>query len=116
MTSPVVSSAITAPTAGLGAVVPSPRRASIRAMSMKRASRSDWRSLDVVRAMSLLAGAIPLRDLGQHLVEVRGLAEIPVYRGKPYIAYGIEAAQRLAYDLADHGGCDLRLAGALELP
>src|SRR5690606_26045353 len=116
ITSPVVSSTITAPTAGFGAVVPSPRRASIRAMSMKRASRADRQSLDVVRAMRFLAGAILLRDLGQHLVEIRDFAEITVNGRKSYIGNRVQPAQGLAHNLTDRGGGYLRFPRALELP
>src|SRR5690606_32063062 len=115
ITSPEASSTITAPTAGFGAVFPSPRRASLRAMSMKRPSRSDWVSLAIVLAMGLLAGAISFRDLGQNLLEVRRLAKIAVHGSKSNVSHRIEAAQGFADRLANCGGCHLRFSSAFEL-
>src|SRR5262249_49567814 len=133
-TSPVVSSAMTARTAGLGAVRPSIRRASCSASCMKRrsialAGMHSGRTMEgsvlpvgcldadgIGRGRARLAVArTALGDLAQHLLEVGGLAEIAIDRGEAHISYGVEALQGLHDELANRGGRHLLLPHTLEL-
>src|SRR6266851_9044123 len=91
------SRTITQPTAGLGQVRPSDRRASASAAR--------------IIASVLEVG---LGEVGDELLEVLDLAEIAVDRGEAHIGDGVERVQRVHYLLAVLVGGDLGFAGALE--
>src|SRR5215211_3933011 len=90
---------MTQPTAGFGQVRPSERRASASAAR--------------IMASVLEVG---LGEIGDELLEVAGLAEIAIDRGKPHIGHRIERAQRVHHQLADLRRGDLALAGAFQAP
>src|SRR5262245_48699668 len=137
ITSPVASSAMTAPTAGLGAVRPSMRCASRSASCMNRRSASvvevrAERAIETLDTCSVLpagrldgmglgslarlfAGFASVGDLAQHLVEVGSLAKIAIDRSETHVGDGIEALEGIHDELADHRGRQLELAHALEL-
>src|SRR5882672_6636237 len=91
--------AITQPTAGLGQVRPSDRRASASAAR--------------IIASVLEVG---LGEVGDELLEVPGLAEIAIDRGEAHIGHRIERAQRIHHQLADLRRGNLALAGAFQPP
>src|SRR5262245_20675243 len=118
--SSLASSTMTAPTEGLGAVVPSTRRARARAKAILRRSSELPPAVFVCTGVSQVS-VLPLRLLGgllvhrrrfglvraldfaQHLLEVRRLAKIAVHRGKAHIGHRIEPLQRLHHQFADDG-------------
>src|SRR5580704_2903735 len=93
------SRTITQPTAGLGQVRPSDRRA----------------SASVARIIASVL-EVGLGEVGDELLEVLGLAEIAIDRGEAHIGHRIERAQRVHHQLTDLRRGNLALAGAFEAP
>src|SRR5579875_866332 len=91
------------PTAGLGQTRPSPRRASVSAARMMRASP--------IAVPSVAFGGQAVDELA----EILGLAEIAIDRSEAHVGHGIERRQHLHHQLADDLALDLGLAGAFEL-
>src|SRR6056297_1525905 len=92
------------PTAGLGQVRPSPRRASENAARIHR-----WSS---AAAMSALA----VGQTADEILEVLGFAEITVNAGKPDIGDRVQAFERFHDQRPDTFRRDFGLAGLLDAP